>query len=492
MNRLGRVAVSAVSWILAILISVIYGGLIAFYLGLRIQNLPLFELNDSSLIPLFGPAFTVIAIGAWILLTLLSRRRTWGINGLRRLACLVVSALPLVYLAMDESPSKPIYTRADLPPPAKDAEASYSTLMAFRKNGGLELKVDIPYSSTNSYPPGFPTNVLDHADAIEKAWKDVGEGWEVIEKLDSFDTIADLLPETPLDDKTPILGFLHLRNTAWVCWRQAVLKTEQGKADDGVRALCRLHSVTRKALPHSSTLVSKMIWVAIARGNVQTAYRIAESRQCTPDALRMLSASFAPFKAEDTSMRRPFIAEHLWGKAIVRKLHSGDPGMFSAFVSCSDPEEAFNPLANRPLLRTASYAMGPFLFNLNRTIRELEETWDSVIRGVSSEPPTVGTIEESIKARQGKPHFKNMVGQMLPAMTIPAFSRCSSNAWKTKVLSDLLAIELHRRSGEKLVLTDAYTGKPYFVDDATGMASSVGPDGKPGTANDIRLGEWPD
>ena len=88
------------------------------------------------------------------------------------------------------------------------------------------------------------------------------------------------------------------------------------------------------------------------------------------------------------------------------------------------------------------------------------------------------------------PNFKNMVGQLL-AVAIPTSSKTSENAWKMKVLSALLAVELHRRLGEKLVLTDAYTGKPYFVDEATGVASSVGPDGKPGTADDIKLGDWP-
>ncbi|MEI6809533.1 MAG: hypothetical protein WCN95_12505 [bacterium] len=497
MNRLARVAVSAVSWILAILMSVIYGALITVYIGLRFQCLQLgfFSYPGSQFsqyLPLIGPAFTVVAIGAWILLALVFRRRKRDVNGLRRLACLVVLAIPLVYLAIDEPTSKPIYTRADIPPPAKDMEASYKTLMAFRRDGGLELKVDLPYASTNyGYPQGCPSNVLERADAIEKAWLDVGKGWEVIERLDSFAAIADLLPETPLDEKIPVLGFLHLRNTARACWRYSILKTEQGKTDEGVRALCRLHSVTRKAQPYSTTLVSKMIWIAIAKGNMQTAYHIADSSKCTPATLMMLSKSFPPLSAGDTSMRRPFIAECLWGKTMLRKFHSRDPGYFTAFVSCSSQEEALNPLANRPHLRVASYVIGPFLLNLNGTIRELEETWHSVLRGVSSEPPTFGPSADSAEARLRNPNFKNMVGKMLPVVVIPSLSKCSENAWKAKVLSDLLAVELHRRLGEKLLLTDAYTGKPYFVDEATGIPSSVGPDGKPGTADDINLGEWP-
>lgn len=491
MNRLGRVAVSSVSWILAILMSVIYGLLIAFYLALRFQDLPPLSSSGWPSIPLFGPSLTVIAIGAWILLTLLFRRKKWDVKGLRRMACLMVLAIPLVYLAIDEPPSKPIYTRADLPPPAKDAEESYKTLMTFRRDGGLELKVDIPYGSTNSYPWLFPTNIMDYADAVEKAWKDVGKGWEVIEKLDSFSAIADLLPETPLDDKTPVPGFLHLRNMVRVCWRYAVLKTEQGKPDEGVHALCRLHSVTLKALPYSSTLVSKMIWVAIAKGNMQTAYHIADSKQCTPEALRTLSATFAPLAWEDVSVRRSMIAEHLFSRTTFHKIHSKDPGLISAFT-CSTNATLDNPLVGLPFLKVASFTIGPFFVNLNMTDRELEAAWDSVLSGVSKQPPTtLDTVAETIEAKLRSPSFKNMGGQAMVAIAIPAFLKSAENAWKMKVLSDLLAIELRRRLGEKLVLTDAYTGKPYFVDEATGIAGSVGPDGKPGTADDIKLGDWP-
>lgn len=59
------------------------------------------------------------------------------------------------------------------------------------------------------------------------------------------------------------------------------------------------------------------------------------------------------------------------------------------------------------------------------------------------------------------------------------------------VASWLLAIELQRRLGHTLVLTDAYTGKPYRLDETTGIASSVGPDGAPGTQDDITLADWP-
>lgn len=55
---------------------------------------------------------------------------------------------------------------------------------------------------------------------------------------------------------------------------------------------------------------------------------------------------------------------------------------------------------------------------------------------------------------------------------------------------DTLTIEIHRHLDEKLDIKDYYTGEDYLVDEKTGEPFSAGPDGEPGTEDDIRLGEW--
>jgi hypothetical protein len=65
------------------------------------------------------------------------------------------------------------------------------------------------------------------------------------------------------------------------------------------------------------------------------------------------------------------------------------------------------------------------------------------------------------------------------------------SAWKAKVLSYLISIELHGLLGEKITLIDPYTGAEYPIDRQTGLPVGAGCDGKYGTSDDITLGEWP-
>jgi hypothetical protein len=71
---------------------------------------------------------------------------------------------------------------------------------------------------------------------------------------------------------------------------------------------------------------------------------------------------------------------------------------------------------------------------------------------------------------------------------VPSYSKATEVASETKVQSDLLAMELHRRLDKKLALADYFTGEPYRFDARTKAWSSAGPDKEHGTDDDIRLG----
>ena len=69
----------------------------------------------------------------------------------------------------------------------------------------------------------------------------------------------------------------------------------------------------------------------------------------------------------------------------------------------------------------------------------------------------------------------------------PTFS--SGTAFRTKVMSDLLAMEIRKRQGNPLILKDHYSGGTYLRDAKTGRFFSVGPDKLSGTSDDIMLGK---
>lgn len=89
----------------------------------------------------------------------------------------------------------------------------------------------------------------------------------------------------------------------------------------------------------------------------------------------------------------------------------------------------------------------------------------------------------------GKVTIRNLGGWRLISFATPSFQRCSETAVKTKVLSDLLAIEIGDRLNQPVVLNDYYSDGPYGRDKRTGRFFSVGPDKKPNTDDDIVLGK---
>ncbi len=426
----------------------------------------------------------VVMIGIWTLLTLVFWRKKLDQKGRVRGSILGVLVLFLLYLVIDDAQPTPQFTRADIPPPA-GAEESYEVLMKFREEGGIKLQVELPYATNSGgYPRGFPSNVLAHAGAIEEAWRGVGAGWAVIEELDAFDAIADITANTPIDRTTPVMGFLVYRTMGRACSRYAVLKTEQGEPEEGVAKLCQLDSVTRKALRHATVLLHKMIWIAVAEDNLRTADRIARSPKCTRAALRTMMEHFVPLTAEDVLVRRTMIAEYIYAWHCHSEWLTGTNFLDTMFYG----EAKFaNSWSGRTISRIA-YRAG---YNRNRVLKDMGKHYALLVAGHETLPPDMLVAREAMEKYENTPRLKNVGGRYLVGVTVPAFMKVGQTVTKTKVLSDLVAMELHRRVGKDLALADPWTGKPYLRDEKSGELFGVGPDGKAGTTDDIKLGEWP-
>jgi len=212
-------------------------------------------------------------------------------------------------------------------------------------------------------------------------------------------------------------------------------------------------------------LVSKLIWIQIAQNNIDTAYHIAINPNCTPEILKILKAGFSPLTQKDVSLRRPFIVEYLVIKHEIDRL-----GPFWGFPQ-----------------KTIARIMTPFCFNRNLTIRELKHQFDIYIVRSSKCPPDFPSAINVVSKKRLR--LKNPVGQMFCSCAMPSFSEAIDKSFTVKVMSDLLAITLSQRLGDELHLPDFYTGKEYIIDKKTGNAMSVGPDGMPGTKDDIILGK---
>lgn len=473
--KIFRQAMIILGWIVIILLSLIYGTISCVYLHLFYQSGD----NNVVYIPALPILFTVLVIGVCVLVTLGCRKTRWD-NW--RAGVLVLFTLPLIWLAIDAPPVENDYTRADIAPPSKESEKSYDVFMTYRKGEGPYFSIDAPHVT------GLEaiTNALPYAEEIEKAWNDISTGRDYIEKLDTFDQIVDLIPSIPLDYETPTIEFITLRTIAQIYWAYAALKTEEGKPEEGARYLVQLHSVCRKALPNCATLLSKMIWTAIAGGNIQTAYHIANRPNCTLETWKILKNGFKPLTKEDMSLRRPLIAEYLLAKNVCES-YLTVTNLFDVFTGTTT--ELQKP-SQRFLKNTFSRIILLFCFNRNRTIRDFKIYHDPIIAGATKYPPDISSTTNMPYTQRLQ--LRNPAGQLLVSIARPPFwFRSTKAAFDKKVLSDLLAIYLSERLGDKIELTDPYTGKPYIIDEKTGIAISAGPDGISDTEDDIKLGYFP-
>jgi len=476
-------------WVAAVILSVIYGNILYVYLfpatltDVTYNPSDLESVGRYLLLPLC--LFPVIAILLCLIVVRICRRRGWDQTGRWRAGVLILFVAGLGYLLIDSAPLKNDYTSNDLVVNAKDADRSYAVLMELRRDQSNTpvsrlVITNAVYGTNLFYRP--LTNEILYADQIEQAWKDIEVGRDYIARLDKFEAIVDFLPDTPITTNVLAPNFMPLRNSARVYCAYAELKAEQGDAEEGVRQLIQLHSVAKKSLPNATYFISKMIWASVAGMDIDYAYQIASMPNTSTNALQELRRSFIPFSQSDVSIRRQFIAEYLFRKtALLSGQYS--PLDFITWASVYEDGKQINP--SRPITRNI---VTPFLFNGNSTVRELRKVHDLMISDAGKTPPTAessNAIDEYAKQKV----IKNLVGWCIVYQFTPSFTKAASNCWKTKVKSELLAIYLAQRLGEKMELIDAYTGKPYLIDEKTGIPFSSGPDGKAGSGDDIRLGQ---
>ncbi|MBU4365498.1 MAG: hypothetical protein L6437_05615 [Kiritimatiellae bacterium] len=474
-----------IGWLYAIILCLIYGLLLSAY-GCLLRFHDHFYDTRSSFLPHLFLALPAVFIGCCFGVSWFCRKRNLDSRGHWRFALLVLLTIPIACLMHDALPIEHDYSMRDIVPGDQKILASYDTLMLFRKEGSMKVETtsDYPQLLTNDFA-NLITNALAYSESISHAWDSIAEARSVIEKLDTYPGIADLTPQVQLGPNTPILNFMTLRSISLTYAAFANLKTAEGHPEEGVQHLAKFQSVARKALPHSAILIDKMIWMAIANNNIKAAFAILQQPQCTPETLKILKEAFPPISEEDVSLRRVFIGEYVWRKTL-----------FGAELRPSTFLDAFVMTRVGVLPKSPSFfrkAASSFVYYLtfrkNRTFRDFRKYNDLLVEGASRHPPDMSQANRFMDDYGRHPDIRNLGGWCLVSMAMPSYMRASGTAVKTKILSDLLAIEIGNRLNQPVVLDDYYSAGPYGRDKRTGRVFSVGPDKKPNTDDDIVLGK---
>ncbi|MBN1268926.1 MAG: hypothetical protein JXB04_05020 [Kiritimatiellae bacterium] len=468
----------ASGWIAAGALALVYGGLGAV----------IFIAADGDISPddrpfLVACFFAALLIAGFVWVDASWRARQFDRKGYVRALILLLLALPLIPLFVDAPPIENDYTMEAVLSTGDDVRPSHEALLTFRR-GGRELEVNTDAICMIA----TPEEALPLADKIEDLWQQVADGRDYIRGLDTFDLIADLTPETPVGMDTPLPSYKSLRAIAQTYLAHALLKTAQGDSQEGCRELAQLHSVMRKGLRHMSLIISKMIWLAIARGDIEKAHAIATHPQCTPEALRILKEAFPPLTAEDVSLRRSFLAEYIWTRTVCQGLGTRPwqiPEFFKMVRVVSLEETAVPWMKN---LRRYVEAVGFRLtFRPNRTLRDLRKFHDLALEGIGRRPPDFSAAKAYLEDYTKRPSLRNLGGWTIICIAVPSFERAIEKAEETRIKSELLAVELRERMGEPFNPTSVFSDTRYFKDERTGAWTHAGPDGARGTKDDILL-----
>ncbi len=383
----------------------------------------------------------------------------------------------LIGASVYDCPSPEInYTWHNLKVPAEVA-ASYDTLMHYRKNGTNELHIAL--SDDILELAGTWSNLLPHAEAIEQAWVGCEDARQYINDLNQFPFITDWNnpEEQPDMIEMPLPAFQMQRKLTQLYSVYATLQSQQNHVLEGINILVQHYTMVRKSLPYSTTLVSRMIFIAMANKDLQTADLIIRNSDCTQDQLKILNEVFLPLSDEDISWFRPLLSEYAGAQYVVN-ISMQKELVQSMRESGSIPKWA---------------STKSFFFKPNQTLQYFQNFYEPMLktctRGDDPKPQIVHASTQNDNLFSGIRAYNpwNGSGRLIIAIMIPSLTKAYDHAIATQVKSELLALEIHKRQDEMLELHDPYTGAAYAFDEIHHRFYCIGPDGIDGTDDDIYI-----
>lgn len=416
----------------------------------------------------------VVAVGRWLSRGERDTRFLWR-------GALMAVLLTGLGLAMRDDPAPELrYTRDRLRVPP-EVEASRAVLMTYTVGGtnsvpsaSKKLLDALAWDSAGNADES--PDLTPFGTEIEQLWADLLPARQFVEHLDTFPGICELANDTTLDASLSLPRFIEWKRLTQGYCAYAILKAQQGKAEEGLRELAKLHSVLRKWLPYSTVLVCRMINIELINREIWTAQRILRTGKVSSDALAFLQKEFTPLNAEDVSVQRSAIAESLAIRGELEKIN-WPHGMRRLLTRGGQKKSWW-------IVRLEQIAM-PFLpFKKNASIAYLQEIYEPIIERDYSGKQRHGQATRAARSR------RNAVGEaFISRVAMPDYAKALETCQKAKVRSDLLSLEISRKMGNPAEMKDFLSGGTYLYDEATQCYFSAGKDGVPGNADDVRIGK---
>ena len=305
-----------------------------------------------------------------------------------------------------------------------------------------------------------------HGAQIEQAWTRAERARDIVRRLNEFPEIADLT-ETGIPSRS--LRWVNLIHLAELHHVHALMQTEPDKIHAVIAELIELDSVFRKLSPNVRLLIEKLICLRCIEENMVTANAIVNNPTVTRESVELLAAHFTALTGEQLSLRNGVLSEYFLLRDVVSKV-------------CSEAA-----VAEAGLLKRNS---------MLRLYRNFYDDWiDAVEGGVnglkerfSVWPDIYPFAEPSLSFRDQKP-LPLLYRCYNPLERLAGFSYPASlgKMPTTGIKDDLFQIVLNKRLGRQVSLKARAYSDEYVVDIENKKIFSPGPDGKPGTKDDIKL-----
>jgi len=400
-----------------------------------------------------------------------------------------------VLWSLDAPPIPDDYTIADLRSVPPECNASYELLLSLYDtdpNVPGAPAIGLTAQDVNSIreiskiikDKNFSeiTDVLNaNSDKINQIWQNAKKGRDIINKLDSFDQIADL---TKLDFETEIIFLTNLRRLTYIYNDYVYLQMAQGNSQNAVEELVRLDSVYRKLSINVRPILTKLVCFAGLRTNISAANFIANNPQTSQKSLQILSEHFSPLTDENLSFKNSFISEYLMCKKIY-SFKQLTKGCISLKRSSTIRFIESCPVAKRNSTLRLLHNHFNHLIYISSGYKDTEKPRLSVWPSAYLCQPVV-----SIDSKGRVPWFYwcyNPSGSLLATILTPAYDTMLKLKTKLEVHDDLLQIILNKRLDKEVNLKARAYSDEYIVDLENKKIFSPGLDEIPDTKDDIKL-----